>query len=1058
MFLLQNTGTNPGIPGFLQNIISINPLEGSALRNCGAKIKKNRNRETLQHLFAGRTMRCIQTAGRVADGKTAPHSYFYAIFAPHTFFNRLTMNNDSLRAILAQLHFDGEIRTDLLSRRLYATDGSAYKEMPLAVAIPKSTSDLKKLIGFAREHRTSLIARTAGTSLAGQVTGTGIVVDFSKYFNQIIELNADEKWVRVQPGVVLDELNLFLRPHGLFFGPETSTANRCMLGGMLGNNACGLHSLVYGSTREHTLSVKTLLSDGSEVEFGPVDHATFEQKMQGETLENALYRQVFSMLSDAKNQQLITENYPDPEVPRRNTGYAIDLLLNTEPFGRSETPFNFSKLLAGSEGTLCLTTEIRLNLVPLPPKEKALLVVHFDRLNDAFEANLIALKHSPTAVEMMDKTILDCTKGNIEQTKNRFFVQGEPESLLIIEFARETKSEIETEAASLTQELKDAGMGYHFPLIWGDDIKKVWNLRKAGLGVLSNIPGDAKPVSVTEDTSVKPALLPSYMADFQKLMSDFGLECVYHAHIGTGELHLRPVLDLKSTRDVELFRKVAHETALLVKKYRGSLSGEHGDGRLRGEFIPLMYGQEVYQLLKSIKKTWDPENIFNPGKITDTPPMDTALRFVPGEPVPEFDTVFDYSDSLGFMRAIERCNGSGDCRKSAIMGGTMCPSYMATRDEKHVTRGRANILREVLTDQKTAKGFGSKEIYEALDLCLSCKACKAECPSGVDMAKLKAEFLQHYYDIHGIPLRSRLVAWLPRLNRLAAAMPRISNFFLRQQKLWTLTGFTKHRTLPLFAPNTLQKAMNAPFTSVNTKTVYFFNDEFTNFNDVQAGMKAIMLLERLGYKIVIPKHRESGRTFLSKGLIRSAKKVAEENVLLLKDLVTPDCPLIGIEPSALLSFRDEYPELVSPHLREQARELGKNTLLIDEFIVREFNAGRISPERFTTQKKEILFHGHCQQKAIASTATTIRMLSIPANYTAKEIPSGCCGMAGSFGYEKEHYEVSMKIGELVLFPTVRKAPETTTISAIGTSCRHQIKDGTGRTSLHPIEILFDAMI
>ncbi len=961
----------------------------------------------------------------------------------------------------------GDLYTDDPMRLLYATDASAYKEMPLAVARPKDKDDIKALIAFAREHRITIIPRTAGTSLAGQVVGNGIVVDVSKYMTSILEVNKEEKWVRVQPGVVLDELNIFLEPYGLFFGPETSTANRCMMGGMLGNNACGAHSLIYGSTRDHTLEVQTILSDGSEVHFSPLTRAEFEKKRNGNKLENKIYNHIHEILADESNQQEIRAEFPDPAVKRRNTGYAIDQLLETEPFTETINKFNFSKLLAGSEGTLAFTTEIKLNLVDLPPKTKGLICAHFHTLEEAMQANLIALKHNPGAVELIDKVIMDLTKENIEQRKNRFFIDGEPGAILVIEFARETKEEIEKLKEAVEAAMRAAGYGYHFPLIFGPDIKKVWALRKSGLGLLSNVPGDAKPVSVVEDTSVRPDLLPEYIADFKKMLAEYDLSCVYHAHIATGELHLRPVLNLKDPKDVELFRTVASRTAELVKKYRGSLSGEHGDGRLRGEFIPVIIGEKNFELVKQIKQTWDPDNVFNANKIVNTPSMNSSLRYTPGAAIKEIETIFDFPESQGILRMAEKCNGSGDCRKSATIGGTMCPSFMATRDENTTTRARANTLREFLTNSTKKNPFDHKEIKEVLDLCLSCKGCKSECPSNVDMAKLKAEFLQHYYDANGVPFRSLMIAYISKLNALAAIVPGIYNSMMKSRVIAgsfkKMTGFAVKRSMPLLYKTTLRRWGRKNLPKLNgalaqdAKTVYLFADEFTNYNDTLTGIRAATLLNRLGYKVLIPDHAESGRAFLSKGLLRKARKLADTNVSKLSPIVSAESPLIGIEPSAILAFRDEYPDLLRGEMKEKATQLATNSLMFDEFIAREMEAGKIDVSVFTDQPKEILLHGHCQQKSVASTVTTKKVLSLPLNYTVKEINSGCCGMAGSFGYEKEHYDLSMKVGELVLFPAVRQAGENVIISAPGTSCRHQIKDGTDVQALHPVDVLYEAL-
>lgn len=956
----------------------------------------------------------------------------------------------------------GDLYTGDVMRTLYATDASAYRAMPAGVCRPKDEQDIRTLIAFAGKMKLPLIPRTAGTSLAGQVVGDGLVVDVSKYMTRILELNVGERWVRVQPGVVLDELNKMLQPHGLFFGPETSTSNRCMIGGMVGNNACGSHSLVYGSTRDHTLEIKALLSDGSEAIFRELTNEEFGEKLKLNSLEGEIYRSINDILGNAGNQQEIRAQYPDPAVERRNTGYALDLLLESEPFTKGKAGFNFCKLLAGSEGTLAFSTEIKLNLVPLPPPEKALVCIHCNSLDEAFKGNLTALRHKPVAVELIDSFILDRTKENISQRKNRFFIQGEPAAILVVELALESREAIDKKVAELEADMRLEGYGYHFPVVYGNEINKVWALRKAGLGVLSNIPGDKKPVAVIEDTAVNPKVLPDYMDDFRQMLERLGLNCVFYAHIATGELHLRPVLNLKDPADVELFHTVALETARLVKKYRGSLSGEHGDGRLRGEFIPLMLGEHNYTLLKEIKKTWDPAGIFNPGKITGTPKMNSSLRYEPGQITKEIDTVFDFGDTLGIVRAAEQCNGSGDCRKSEIFPGTMCPSYQATRDENTTTRARANILREFLTRSEKANPFDHKEIYDIMDLCLSCKGCKSECPSNVDIAKYKAEFLQHYYDANGIPLRTRLIAYITSINRLGSLFPAAFNLVVKNKFLSGLLkkaiGFAPKRSIPTLYKTTLRSWHKKHGGNPgNGRTVYLFADEFTNYNDVEVGISAIKALNRLGYRVIIPEHAESGRTFLSKGLVRKAKKLAERNVSLLEPLINEETPLIGIEPSAILTFRDEYIDLTRGSLKEKAKKLAKNCLLFDDFIMREVNAGNISKAAFTSAPRQIRLHGHCHQKSLAGTVSTIQMLSLPENYRVEEIKSGCCGMAGSFGYETEHYDLSMKVGELVLFPEIRKTAAETTISAPGTSCRQQISDGTGRKALHPVEVFYESL-
>ncbi len=954
-----------------------------------------------------------------------------------------------------------EIKTDLLHRILYSTDASAYRETPCGIFFPKSKEDLVEVVTYATNKGISIIPRAGGTSLAGQVVGNGLVVDVSKYLNKIIEIDTEQRWIRVEPGVILDDLNNYAAKFGLFFGPETSTSNRCCIAGMVGNNSCGSHSLVYGSTRDHLLEAEVVLSDGKVTRFRKVSKNELKQKTtECKGVESAIYEYVVNLLKNEKAQREISANYPLKEVRRRNTGYALDELV------KDQESINLCSVLAGSEGTLALITELKLALVPLPPKERALVCAHCNSLEDIFRANLVALEHSPAAVEMMDSNILELSKKNISQSKNRFFVKGDPAAILIVELAKDNRDDLERAVSETETALLDSGLSYHCSKVYGNDIAKVWELRKSGLGLLTSMKGDAKPVSVTEDTAVAPALLPEYMKEFGEMMDRYSLKCVYHAHIGTGELHLRPVLNLKKREDVVLFRKVAHETALLVKKYRGSLSGEHGDGRLRGEFIELLYGEYLYGLMKELKMVADPKNIFNAGKIVSAPPMDTFLRYEPEVETPDYKTYFDYSLEGGWLRAIEQCNGSGDCRKGVSAGGTMCPSFRATQEEKDVTRGRANTLRELLLRPSTTKIFDQKEILEALELCISCKACKSECPSNVDMARYKAEFLQHNHEVKGIPFRSYMVSIMAEVQSLGSILPLVYNLFASNRFtsliIKKILSFSQNRRIPLLSGKTLRgwyREHSAQLKENNFPNgkVLLFADEFTNFNDVSVGIKFVKLLEKLGYLVVIPAHSESGRAAISKGVLSRARRLAIRNIKSLRGIVSSDTPLVGIEPSTILSFRDEYPLLVGEELREDALKISKNALLYDEFIMREVAKGKIKSEFFTDKQLEIKLHGHCHQKSLASIEPSREMLSLPHNYKVSVIPSGCCGMAGSFGYEKEHYEVSMQIGEQVLFPEIRSSAADVLISAPGTSCRQQILDGTGKKALHPVEILYDAL-
>lgn len=962
--------------------------------------------------------------------------------------------------------FKGELYYDDLMRKIYATDASVYRKLPLAVALPKHIEDLKLLISFAKSNGTSLIPRTAGTSLAGQCVGDGIVVDVSKYFTKILDINEIEKTVTVEPGVVRDELNNYLKPFGLFFGPNTSTSNRCMIGGMVGNNSSGTTSIQYGVTRDKVLKLKTLLSDGSEVLFSNLSVEEFYKKLKLDNLEGKIYRTIESELKPETVQKQILDNFPKPNIHRRNTGYAIDELIKSKVFSETVTSseFNMCKLLSGSEGTLAFTTEITLQLDELPPIESVVIALHFDSIEKCLKSVATLMMHNLHTCEMMDDTILNLTKHNKTQQQNRQFIEGNPAAILMCELKAHTQENLQIKIDEFLKTVNKLNLSYAFPVLRNNDIDKAIELRKAGLGLLGNIIGDKKAVACIEDTAVALEDLDNYISEFTKLMKSYNQNAVYYAHAGAGELHLRPILDLKQSEDVTLFRKITTDVAKLVKKYNGSMSGEHGDGIVRAEFIPLMIGDANYQIIKRIKSAFDPQNIFNPGKIVDAYPMDKNLRYETNRNEPEIETLIDFSSSQGILREAEKCNGSGDCRKLPEFGGTMCPSYRATRNEKDTTRARANALREYLTSSDKKNRYNHKELNDVFDLCLSCKACASECPSSVDVASLKAEFQYQYQKENGISFRTKLFAYNNRFNGYASRVPRLTNFIFSNgftgSILKSVSGIAKNRTLPLISIKSLYKEFQSIEIKNDSKNiikvVYLFNDEFTNHLDTKIGSDAISLLSRLNYDVKIIKHSESGRAMLSKGLLEDAKKVANENVSKFKDLISESSPLIGIEPSAILTFKDEYLRLSDN--KDVANSIAKYTFLIEEFIQKEIELGNITAAQFSKEEKIIKFHGHCHQKALSNQKSSFDVLNLPENYKVTLIPSGCCGMAGSFGYEKEHYKVSMQIGEQTLFPAVRKASENTIIAANGTSCRHQIKDGTGRVAKHPITILKDALL
>lgn len=957
--------------------------------------------------------------------------------------------------------FSGELYFDALHRTIYATDASAYRMLPEAVALPKTINDVRLLINFAKENNITLIPRAAGTSLAGQCVGNGIVVDVSKYFNKILDFNKEEKTIRAQPGVIRDELNEFLKPHGLFFGPNTSTSNRCMIGGMVGNNSSGTTSIQYGVTRDKVLSLNTILSDGTEATFDSLTKNEFQEKLKHNNLEGRIYKMLYDELSNKDTQIEITKEFPKPNIHRRNTGYALDTLIDSEIFSDSKKHINLAKLLCGSEGTLAFTTEITLKLDELPPKDSVLIAAHFTSVNESLRAVVHTTKHDLYMCELMDKTILDCTKNNREQLNNRFFIEGDPEAILMLEVRANNLESTKILARNVIDILKEHDLGYAFPMLFDDDIDKAISLRKAGLGLLGNIVGDKKAVPCIEDTAVEVADLPDYIEEFTAIMDKFGQKAVYYAHAGAGELHLRPILNLKKGEDVKLFRQITHETALLVKKYRGSFSGEHGDGIVRAEFIPIMIGEKNYELVKKVKSTFDPHNIFNQGKIINPFPMDKNLRYEIDRDEPDIETITDFSDSLGILRASEKCNGSGDCRKPSFAGGTMCPSYRATKNEKDTTRARANVLREVLTTSDKVNKFDSEELKQVFDLCLSCKACASECPSNVDVSILKAEFQYQYYKTHGIPFRTKMFASNNSLNKLGSKFPAFTNTVLNTSAVKKIMGIAKKRSVPKLNKISFLKwyKKNKYLFRQNESEngeLYLFIDEFTNYYDVEVGIDAITLLTKLDYKVHVINHEESGRSYISKGILDKAKDIANKNIEIFKDKISKDVPLVGIEPSAILTFRDEYLRLADD--KQSAQNISKHTFTIDEFIDNQIKLEKIRPESFSQKTKTIKIHGHCHQKALSNMSHTFNMLSLPENYRVTIINSGCCGMAGSFGYEKEHYELSMQIGKDSLFDKLRYVDSETIIVTSGTSCRHQISDGVSRESEHPISVLRKAIL
>jgi FAD/FMN-containing dehydrogenase/Fe-S oxidoreductase len=969
-----------------------------------------------------------------------------------------------------KIHFEGELFLNdsfetSIQKRIYSTDASVYQVQPTGVVKPTNPKDLKRIIQFANKTKSKLIPRGAGTSLAGQVVGKDIIVEISKGFNRILQTHKKEKSTWVEPGIIRDDLNSQLRETGLFFGPETSTSNRALIGGMIGNNSCGLHSIVWGNTRDHVLELKAFLSDGTEIHTHDLSVEEFYAKTQLNNLEGKIYKELHRILNNHEIQELIREKFPKKSVKRRNTGYALDALIEMKPFHPNGKNFNLSALLTGSEGTLALVHAAKLQLLELPPEEVRLLCVHCTSIHEAMLANIEVLKFNPLASELVDDFILSFTKGHPQFEQNRDFISGDPQAILMVEFRHNSINDLDETILKVIQQLSNSNLGYAYPILKNEEIYKGWDIRKAGLGLIRNLIADEQAVNLIEDCAVDPIDLPNYVDDIQNLLKKHQVKAAFYAHAGAGELHIEPFINLKTKKGRIQFRSILEETVTILKKYKGALSGEHGDGRLRGEFIPKLMGNEIYELFKEVKNLFDPNHILNPGKIVDTPPMDEDFRMQIDQKHTFEQLFFDYGSIKTPLILAEKCSGSGDCKKSHLSGGTLCPSYMATLNEKNSTRARANILRQILSDSNS-QGFESKELNEVLDLCLSCKACKTECPSGVDITQLKAEVLAQQYEKNGIPFKNKIIGHFPLIQKYFRPIAPIYNFInsfpLSAGIVKSIVGFAKDRSLPKLHFNTLEKWFDK-YSNINKQDQYkngkviLIADEFTNYNDVKIGQKAIQLLNKLGYSIIIPNNIITGRSYLSKGMVKTAKALMENNLEILSRY-SSDLPIIGIEPSAIITFVDEGPKIVSKELQDNSLAIKNRIRLIDDFIADEFKKGNIQNSQFKSEKRKIVLHGHCHQKAVLGLSKTRIALEIPTNYTTELIPSGCCGMAGSFGYEKKKFKLSQRIAELVLYPKLRTVNDKEHIIAMnGTSCRHQIKDGLEKTGKHTVEILFEAL-
>ncbi len=966
-----------------------------------------------------------------------------------------------------QKRIQGELRTDIFDLAQYSTDASIHQVMPYGVLIPKSMDDVQDAIELAAKYKVPVLPRTAGTSLAGQATNAALVIDAVPHLNKIIEINAEEKWAKVQPGVVLDHLNQELSSHGLKYGPDPASGNRAAMGGIIANNATGSHSIMYGMSADHVLGTKVILADGSQTEFGFLSDAELRQKAQRGGFEGQIYSQMLGITQNEGNQAIIRER--TPKHWRRCGGYNADRLIGGSGVSfliPQNNSFNLAKLLCGSEGTLGFMSEITLGLVEIP-KKTAIAVVHFDSLKTTLDAVPAMLETQPSAVELIDHVgLAQCRSTPQYAPLLKGVIEGTPQYVLITEFYGESERELQVKVAQLTKIVHANGAGAVVPIFDAATQAKVWAVRKTALGFLMSVQGDHKPVPFIEDAAVPVEHLGEYIGKLEQFSNDLGTEIAYFAHASAGCLHVRPMINTKKAREVAKLPKIQEFAVDLLRGYGGALSSEHGDGRSRSWAAQKIFGAELHDIYRQIKNTFDPDNLFNPGNIVGGDPIDANLRYGGNyEPI-ELKLNLDFGATDGFARAVEACNGEGVCRKEGT--GTMCPSYMATRDEKHSTRGRANALRATLSGVLPPEALTDKRMYEIMELCVSCKSCKVECPSAVDMAKLKFEFLAQYYEVHGIPFRSRIFGAIHIISRIAAGpfapvINAVMGSKLVRLLLEKTVGISSKRVMPKFAKQSFVKWFNnrpiPPLTPPEGEgwdggKIVLFNDTFNTYNNPEVAISATEVFEAAGFEVVLPGHKCCGRPAISKGLVDQAHKLAQDTVEHLYPFAAEGLPIVGLEPSCLLSMRDEYHYLLPNDPRVQV--ISDHCYTFEEFISKMDAEGKWGLP-LKTPASHLLLHGHCQQKALTGLNPSVLTLNLIPSTDVETLDAGCCGMAGSFGYESEHYDISMKMGEDRLFPAVRGVDDETIIVAAGTSCRHQVEDGTGKKALHPAEVLRRAM-
>ncbi len=950
------------------------------------------------------------------------------------------MKNQTLFITDLLHHVQGDVLTDDLSLGIYATDASLYQILPEVVVCPRDEQDVIKALEIARDHKVAVLPRGGGTSLAGQTVGKAMVLDFSKYMNQLIEVNPAEKWVRVQPGLVRDHLNNVLANHGLIFAPDPATSSRACVGGMVGNNSSGTKSILYGKTVDHVLEMKIALASGQILNLESLAEKDYEKKCKQDDIEGNIYRRFKEIIAENKNE--IEARFP--KVMRRVGGYNLDEFLTEN--------FNLSKLITGSEGTLATILEVKLNLEKLPA-HKSVCVVHFETVMDAIKSVKDILSFRPSAVEILDETVITLSRKNLTALRSNDFIEGTPGAVLIVEFFDENKERVLQRPKDMAAFLKEQQHGYAYPIFGeGQTFNNVWTIRKKGLGLMLGVKGNKKPIAFIEDAAIPVEVLPAYIEAVVKVCDKYETKAAVYAHASVGVLHVRPILDMRLAEDIQRFKNIADETFELVKKYGGSWSGEHGDGLVRSPYNERFFGKELYHAFRQVKALFDPEGRMNPGKIIEAPAMEENLRYGTKYKDDNFKGIYQYREDGSFHNAVHMCNGVGACRKTT--GGTMCPSFRATRQEEHSTRGRANALRLAMSGQ-LKNGLQNDRLFEALDLCLSCKACKSECPSNVDMAKLKSELWQHRFDENGINFRDRLIRDSAKMAGLlsgkkASLVNKFQQSNLFKNSLEKLAGIDKRRTLPAYAKTTFAHWYRKNYKTINPegKRVALFCDTYLNYHEPQIGIAATKLLQKLGYEVLLAEGC-CQRPKISNGFLREAKAEGTKLAMHYQDFFNKEIPVLVCEPSCASALQDDLPDLMeSPML---ANKMKTGVFLLENFLAKELMEGNCN-SKIAISYKALKIHGHCHQKALYGTGDLIKILQKLTGVAVTEIPSGCCGMAGSFGYEKEHYDLSKKIGEEVLFPAILETDEDTGLIACGFSCRHQIKDFTGRRAMHWVEV------